>query len=280
MSATQRTKSVSTRRFGITRRALLLGSLGPLAGLNVACSNLRSAAVPIHQVNDRLLPAIPAARSLLVLLPGLLDYAEDFDRFGFHQAVRARRLPIDIVSIDANLRYFENGTIVERIHQDVVLPARALGYQKIWLAGISLGGLGAMLYAANHPEINGLVAIAPFLGRPNTLAEIDRAGGHAYWQSQADSSMFDWERELHLWLKRTLPDAKTKHASNTPQFILAYGEQDRYAQEQKALARQLHPSNVIATAGEHDWPTWRTLWDKTLDRHGDLIATGLTAQKQ
>lgn len=252
----------------MTRRSALLMMTASMVS---ACVSLRSVGVPIHHVVDALAPD-PGNRTLLILLPGLLDYPEDFERYGFNWTVRRARLPIDIVAVDSNLRYFQRGSIVERINTDVIEPARRAGYQRIWLAGISLGGLGAMLMASRHPELDGIIAIAPFLGREVALDEIRQAGGHRHWQPDENSSMLGWERDLHLWIKKSLPGGVTTDTTTGPHFILAIGRQDRYAREQTELAAHLAPEQVISTDGTHDWPTWQQLWQRIIDRHGELIA--------
>ncbi|MFK7962666.1 MAG: alpha/beta hydrolase-fold protein [Burkholderiaceae bacterium] len=249
------------------RTALVTGFA--LAGS--ACVNLRSIGAPIHQVYDRLLPAANV-QSLLVFLPGVLDYAEDFERFGFLQAVRQERLPIDMVAVDANLRYMQRGLLTDRLHQDVIAPARQRGYANIWLVGISLGGLSAMLYAARHADIDGIVSIAPFLGRSAALEEIARAGGLTRWQPDADTAMFDWERDPHLWLKTYLPSLKSRPSGVSPRLIMGLGLQDRYYQEQSQLAASLPPEDVFSAPGIHDWPVWQKLWRTILRTHGDLLS--------
>lgn len=248
-----------------------LAMLGALALSSSACTNLRSVSAPIHRVYDRLRPAANA-QSLIVFLPGVFDYAEDFERFGFLQAVRQERLPIDMVAVDANLRYLQRDTLVERLHQDVVTPARQRGYRRIWLAGISLGGLSAMLYASRHTDISGIIAIAPFMGRPEALEEIASAGGLDQWQPDANTVMLDWERDPYLWLKRYLPKLTEQQLPPTPRLILGVGLQDRYYREQSALASSLPSEDVFTAPGIHDWPVWQILWRKILSAHGNLLA--------
>lgn len=245
--------------------------MATLALSSSACTNLRAVSAPIHRVYDRLLPAANA-QSLIVFLPGVYDYAEDFERFGFLKAVRQERLAIDMVAVDANLRYLQRGTLVERLHQDVVTPARNRGYAKIWLAGISLGGLSAMLYASRHTDISGVIAIAPFMGRPAALDEIANAGGLDQWQANPGTVMFDWERDPYLWLKRYLPSLAGQQGPTKPRLIMGLGLQDRYYREQSALASRLPSEDVFTAPGIHDWPVWQTLWRKILSTHGDLLA--------
>ena len=53
--------------------------------------------------------------------------------------------------------------MVDRLKEDVINPAKEKGYTKIWLVGISLGGLGSLLYAMEHPsDIEGMLVLAPY----------------------------------------------------------------------------------------------------------------------
>jgi pimeloyl-ACP methyl ester carboxylesterase len=46
-----------------------------------------------------------------------------------------------------------------------VLPARSAGYREIWIAGISMGGLGALSYAVKYPgHLDRVLLLAPYLG--------------------------------------------------------------------------------------------------------------------
>ena len=89
--------------------------------------------------------------TLLVLLPGRGMTLGELAREGFVDAFRTQRLAVDLVLADAHLGYFKARTVVQRLHADVIAPARAQGDPHIRLAGISLGGLNALLYAGEHP---------------------------------------------------------------------------------------------------------------------------------
>jgi pimeloyl-ACP methyl ester carboxylesterase len=107
----------------------------------------------------------PPPSTLLVLLPGIHDPIDEFETHGFIDAVRQTEQPCDLVSVDAHYGYYDAGTIVERLHQDVIIPAQQAGHSDIKLVGISLGGYGALLYANRHTsEVNTLVLVAPYLG--------------------------------------------------------------------------------------------------------------------
>src|ERR671930_1091173 len=79
--------------------------------------------------------------TLVVFLPGIGDFAEDFERHGFIAALAASGLAADALAVDAHYGYYGRRTVLERLAEDVVLPAREQGYREVWLVGISMGGL-------------------------------------------------------------------------------------------------------------------------------------------
>jgi len=107
-------------------------------------------------------------RCLVVFLPGRGDTPEHFVRNGFPEDLQRAGSRCAMRAVDSHLGYFFEKTIVDRLREDVIAPARARGFKEIWLVGISLGGFGSLLYEKEHPgEIAGIVAIAPFLGEEN-----------------------------------------------------------------------------------------------------------------
>ena len=117
---------------------------------------------------------------------------------------------------------------------------RAKGYSEIWLAGVSLGGMGSIAYACRHEaEIAGVMLLAPFLGvrgvdrRPELLGTLSR----------------------HRASERRLPD-----------MHLGYGTRDRYARTSAMLERWLPAGRTTTIDGGHDWPTWIALWKIMLAR--------------
>ena len=118
-------------------------------------------------------PGPEAAKTLIVFLPGLGDAPEDFEQHGFIRAVRKTGLLADLVVVDAHYGYYANKSILHRLHEDVFKPAKQRGYDYYWLVGISLGGFGALLYTSHHEsDVTGIVAVAPYLGRPSLIDEI------------------------------------------------------------------------------------------------------------
>jgi pimeloyl-ACP methyl ester carboxylesterase len=206
-------------------------------------------------------PAQAQARApaLLVLLPGRGDNAESFEEHGFISAVHDRKLPVDVVAADATFGYYVKETLHERANQDVLDPLLAKGYEHVWLGGISMGGLGSLLLAKDHPgKIEGVILFAPYLGEEEVVQEVERAGGLAQWQPPVGET--DYQRALWRDLK-----ALTSGEQRGPAIYLAFGEQDRFARGHRLLAAALPPERVLRTEGKHDWPPWQKLWGTFLD---------------
>jgi pimeloyl-ACP methyl ester carboxylesterase len=195
---------------------------------------------------------------LLVLLPGAHMTPAEMQAEGMVDAVRQRRLAVDVLVAGAALDYVYDGTLLRRLHQDVIAPYRARGYRRIWLAGISLGGFVAMGYAMQHPgEVEGIVALAPYLGRRPLVQEIADAGGASRWDTSQVPRPDDLDQKLWRWLARPPAGAPALH--------LGYGREDRFAPGHQLLAQLLPAQQVRTAPGGHDWPPWRQLWAEWLD---------------
>ena len=205
-------------------------------------------------------------RIMLVMLPGAKARPQDLVQYGFVRALRERSLPIDVVAVEAHLGYYLERSLSEHLTHDIIAPARARNYQRIWLMGISLGGMGALIYAREHPaDIEGVILLAPFLGARGTIAEVVRAGGLARWQPGAIKPDDD-ERRLLAWIKAYQPAAAA-----LPKIYLGYGTDDRFAAASKMLAERLPAAQVVTIPGGHDWATWIHLWQHLLDQ--DLFSS-------
>lgn len=244
----------------IRGRLLNRAVLALLAAVLCGCGLWRPTPVPLRTV---VLDAACAQRpsTLLVFLPGSYSLPEDFISHGFVDRVRRQHVAADILLVDAHLGYYTERSILERLKQDVLAPARARGYARIWLVGISVGGFGALLQAAANAEetayIDGIVAIAPYLGERRLSASIAAAGGLSAWQAPAKPAVPIDEEGLWRWLQAHA--AKPK-----PLLYLGYGDDDRFAASDRLLGAVLPPQRVFTAAGGHDWPVWETLWEAML----------------
>jgi pimeloyl-ACP methyl ester carboxylesterase len=197
--------------------------------------------------------------TLLVLLPGRYDHPQDLVENGFVRAVRERGLDADIVIPDLHFGYYRERTEVDRLHEDVIRPAREKGYRHIRLAGISLGGLGALHYAQAQPGmVEEMALIAPYLGESGIHREIARAGGLKAW-NPGQLTPDDYERTLWAWLRR-------HGAGADPVISLGYGRSDSLAMSNRLLAAVLPENRVTSTPGGHEWAPWLKIWETLLDR--------------
>lgn len=221
------------------------------------CALWQPLAVPMRTI------AVPApcatpADTLLVLLPGSYSQPEEFEREGFVQAARDSRLAADLLLVDAHVGYYHRRVIVDRLQADVVAPARARGYRHIWLAGVSIGGLGAMLHAEARPgDVDGLLLLAPYLGTRLVAQDIANAGGLAAWRAPPFPVEQDLDAGLWRWLQQ-------QTVAGQPPLWLGYGQSDRFAYNAEVLQRALPAAQVFTAPGGHDWPIWTGLWQRML----------------
>ena len=200
-------------------------------------------------------------RTLLVMLPAIGSDAEAFADHGCVAAVQDRGWPVDIIAVCPDFDIYLDGKIAQALEDEVIAPARLRGYAQLWLAGISLGGVGAVAYAAKPgARVDGIVLMAPFIGTPGTIAEIAAAGGLPAW-SAAASRATSGERAVLRWLKDYIAQAPMR-----PALYLGFGEEDRFARGHRLLAEHLPPERIVSLPGGHDWDCWTRLWPALLER--------------
>ncbi len=198
---------------------------------------------------------------LIVFLRGRGGSHRSFEKEGFVSAVRGRGLPFDMVAPNAHVGYYVGESLVARLKTDVIDPAKAQGYRRIWLVGASMGGMGALWYMRLHPEdIDGVYVIAPFLGDPEINDEIAGAGGVRSWSPGDYDPSEDWQRLLWDWLKSDAGNPEGRMP-----LYLGYGQEDRFVKAHRLLAEILPPQRVYAVDGGHDPETMRRLWLRFLD---------------
>ena len=196
--------------------------------------------------------------TLLVLLPGISDSERDYLQHGFIDEIQKRQLPVDPMYVDARLHYYMAMTVVERLHTDVVEPALASGYRNIWLAGVSMGGFGALVYANHYPDrVRGVIAMAPYLGKERVIRKMVAGEDTEALASSRYKNTF----RLWQWLTGYRQQAQAR-----PELFLAYGERDKFAEMNQLLASQLPEGHTIYTNGQHDWVTWKKLWVSLLEK--------------
>jgi pimeloyl-ACP methyl ester carboxylesterase len=202
-------------------------------------------------------PAEPGcvAPTQMVWLPGAYHSAQDFLDAGFAEAVLKRQLPLDLRFVDLEMQHLDDREPLGRLRDEIVLPARRSGVS-VWLAGISLGGLGALDYASSYPdELDGLCLLAPYLGNRMLLNEIAAAAGLAAWDP-GELAQADAERRIWRYLKLRV---------DSRPLYLGYGHDDRFSGAHALLAKRLPADAVDVIGGGHEWRTWIKLWENFLD---------------
>jgi pimeloyl-ACP methyl ester carboxylesterase len=226
--------------------AVLLGAV-----LCASCSWVPSAPLPIVQVAA---PSQPAQR-LVIVLPGLGEDMADLERSGIAAAIQRGMPDADVTLALASVRYYLDGGMPKRVHEQVVVPARQRGYKEIWLAGASMGGGGATLYELAYPgEMAGLVLFAPWMGPESLLEEIQQAGGLATWEPgpvPAEVSGFEIAREQWRMIQTW-----SQEPSRARNVWLVCGTSDSLLPASELLAQVLPPDHYFKNDGIHDWVAW------------------------
>jgi pimeloyl-ACP methyl ester carboxylesterase len=198
-----------------------------------------------------------SAPALIVMLPPAYSGPEDFVRAGFVAAARERRLEIDLVFAPLGLRHVADRTLLTELWQEVLSPARVQG-RAVWLGGISFGAYLALACAERHPgDLAGLCVLAPWLGTHLVTGEIARAREVHDWLA-GEAAEDDEERRVWRFIQRQGSGALPIH--------LGMGREDRFAERHRLMAAALEPDSLDVVPGGHDWPTWKRLWERFLDR--------------
>lgn len=255
--ACQGTARPRSSRLKSTPRGLFVSLLASSALLLAGC-----AAKPVAPVATLNYQTAPEGRQphLLVLLRGIGDDHRVFEQQGLIDEVRKRKLPFDVSAPDLHFGYYQPDVFETRLKEDVIDPARRQGYQQIWLAGFSMGGMGSLIYLRKHArDIDGVMLVTPFLGWPEIHSEIRRAGGVEAWQATSDLPA-DWQRMLWTWIKQ-------RDFSSQPPIWMGYGNRDIIAARGPGMmATRMPAENVLQVTGGHSLDTMRRIFLHQLDQ--------------
>jgi hypothetical protein len=193
--------------------------------------------------------------NLLVFVRGLGGSHRTFAEEGMVDDTWQQGFDVDMVAPDSHFAYYSERTLIPRLHQDVILPAKEEGYEKIWLIGPSMGGLGSLLYTREHPEeISGICLLSPFLGDAAIIEEITAQGGVRSWQPGEYDGEKDWQRMLWHWIQSEVAQ------NTTVPIYLLYGQEDMYVAAHRLLASVLPQDRTASLPGGHDYQTFKALW--------------------
>ncbi|RYY84063.1 MAG: alpha/beta hydrolase [Comamonadaceae bacterium] len=220
---------------------------------------------PSKPIPTALVEAPQPARRLVVVLPGRGDDLDGLRRSGIAAAAQSAWPDADVMLTGLALGYYMEGQAEQRLHDEVIVPAKRRGYAQIWLVGASLGGMGAIMHDRAHPgSVTGVVLLAPYLGDAPIQARVRAAGGVANWQPSprpaavnADNFQEELWRHVQSW---------SLQPSTAANVWLAYGNKDRFAPTMPLLSAVLPPSHTLIRDGGHDWETWSPLTREVLVR--------------
>lgn len=205
---------------------------------------------PLHIVGR-----LSGAPHLFVMLPGAAMRPQEIFEAGLADAIARRGLPLDLLALDISDLGLDDLGGWDALQGEVLTPARQRG-ARVWLGGISLGGMVAMAHLAARPgAVDGLCLLAPYAGSRPSLNVIERAGGVDHWQPTAQD-LKDPELRVWQWLQ-CRPTA-------LPVFV-GHGTEDRFAARIQQVADRFPVASRHTVAGGHDWSAWRPLWERFLD---------------
>ncbi len=234
--------------------ALISASLFYICG----CMSTPPATAPIHSITYT--HPSKKADTLIVLLHGKGGKTSDFEKAGFIQAARDKGVFVDMIAVNGHLGYYFKRNLIERLREDIIMPALTRGYKHIWLVGVSVGGLGTLLYSMEYPEeLDGILLIAPFMGNSGSIEMIVKSGGVSKWDPDS-ARIKKWQKELWNYIKEV-----TSSSDSKPVIYLAYGTDDAYGPTSRVLAEVIPRERVFKSKGGHNWRAWTPLWKDFID---------------
>ena len=227
---------------------LLLAALGLLG----ACAAGGDVTRPIP---TQLIRAPQPATRVVVMLPGRGDNLAGLQRQHVAERIQQAWPDADVILTGLTMPWYRAGLATVRLHDEVIAPLEAHGHRQVWLAGISLGGFGALLYDQAYPDqVHGMLLLSPYLGEAPIQREIRAAGGLAAWQPGPAQPMGPntFQRELWRYLKHWSADR-----ARTQTVWLAYGASERFRDAIELMSPSLPAGHVFMLPGHHNWKLWQ-----------------------
>jgi len=192
------------------------------------------------------------ARGAIVMLPGFGGGAEDFAEYGFVRVLRKSAPGYDLVAADAHFGYYRSNTLLDQLHKSVIGPLVERGYREVWIAGVSMGGHGAVAYARTYPErIKGVLLFAPYLGPDEVVDAVSQGGGICRYTAPhpVPGSRAGYAQANFAWLRDVLCTPPRKVS-----VWVSVGNKD---EGKRTLLRDaMQPDHYVVLPGGHDWDAW------------------------
>jgi pimeloyl-ACP methyl ester carboxylesterase len=226
-----------------------------LAAVGLAgCIVIGDSSVPIGTVAATA-PQPSAERTLVIVLPGFGSDAADLEGRGIARAIQESWPEADVLLTSATFAYYRDGKLVPRLREEIVQPSSREGYRRIWLAGASLGGMGALLYEREYPgELEGIALFAPYLGDGKLLDEIRAAGGPRKWDPgslPAEMNADNFQRQVWKMIKGWADRPELAR-----RVWLACGTSDHLIDAARLLAPEVPEGHYLELSGGHTWRLW------------------------
>ncbi|MEO8998267.1 MAG: alpha/beta hydrolase [Rhodanobacter sp.] len=248
---------------------MLLACLSSLAG----CAAGGDVTKPVPTT---FIAAPQSAHRLVVMLPGRGDSLQSLTDTGIAGIIQQSWPDADVLLTGLTMPFYRQGRSAQRLHDEVIEPARRKAYRQVWLAGISLGGMGVLLYDRDYPDqIDGLLLLSPYLGEDAIHQQIRQAGGLAAWQAGPaqpigpDTFQHELWRSLQGWSQRP---------QRTRTTWLAYGADEPFRQPIELMRPLLPADHVIMLPGKHNWKLWKPAMRALLERAGSADPPAASTQ--
>ena len=209
-------------------------------------------------------PATHPAHRLVVVLPGRGDDLASLERKGMTRIIQNAWPDTDVILTGLTMPFYRQGHATTRLQEEIITPAQASGYREIWLMGISLGGMGALMYEHDYPgRVRGILLLSPYLGNASIHDEVQRAGGLSRWNPGPSRPIGPDTVDHELWhtLKSLGEDPKRADA-----FWIAYGNDEPFRTPIERMTPILPPANVAMLPGRHNWKLWISAASVLLER--------------
>ena len=219
-------------------------------------------------VPTTLVAAPQPAHRLVVMLPGRGDNLQGLTDTGIAATIQQSWPEADVLLTGLTMPFYQQGQAIERLHDEVIAPARRKGYAHVWLAGVSLGGMGALLYDSQYPgQIDGLLLLSPYLGDDAIHEQIRQAGGLAAWQAGPPQAIGPDTFQRELW--RAL-QSWSQRPQRTGSTWIAYGADEPFRQSIELMTPLLPADHVVMLPGRHNWTLWKPAMRELLEREKGL----------